>query len=65
MCRERALTANASLRAGNVACVLLARVVRMMHGLRNLPSTGGMREMFERKWLEWEREGLAFGRGYA
>jgi hypothetical protein len=22
-----------------------------MHGSRNLPPTGGMREMFERKWL--------------
>jgi hypothetical protein len=53
---------NASLRASNVACVLLARVVRMMHGPRNLPPTGGMREMFERKWLEWDSKGLAVGR---
>jgi hypothetical protein len=37
----------------------------MMHGFRNLPPTGGTREMFERKWLEWDSKGLAVGRSYA
>jgi hypothetical protein len=49
---ENRLASNASLRVSNVACVLLARVVQMMHGTRNLPPIGGMREMFEGKWLE-------------
>jgi len=56
------LTSNASLRASHVACVLLTRVVRMMRGPRNLLPTGGMREMFERKSLEWDSKGLAVGR---
>jgi hypothetical protein len=34
----------------------------MMRGFGNLPPTGGKREMFERKWLEWDSKGLAVGR---
>ena len=34
----------------------------MMRGPRDLLTTGGMREMFERKWLEWDCKGLAIGR---
>jgi hypothetical protein len=33
----------------------------MMRGPRNLPPTNRMREIFERKWLECESEGLAAG----
>jgi hypothetical protein len=43
---ERQLTSNAILRANNVACFLLTRVVRMMRGPRNLPSIDGMREKY-------------------
>jgi hypothetical protein len=34
----------------------------MMHGPRNLPPTGGMREMCGRKWLEWHSKRLSVGR---
>jgi len=34
----------------------------MMRGLRNLQPAGGMCELFERKWLEWDSKGLAAGR---
>jgi hypothetical protein len=34
-----------------------------MHGFRNLPPTGGMREMFEQKWAKMGLQGFSGGTG--
>jgi hypothetical protein len=66
LCRglESRLTSSASLRASNVACVLLTRVVRMMRGPRTLPPTDSRRAENRGNRLKSSRRALTSSSGW-